>query len=552
MPSTKPFAFDVVKLNKFVGGDIGIADVIYKAQITPILDSITDQRSKDMFAKLSMPDRKSGLWAVEKTVISSMLDSYKPFIELIKICLELFGTIEYTIAVLLGGPNPLNVVSSFSSAFAINKAQMATFKTGAGVTEPAPGPEPTPPNKIFLGHWRRDAPTGDVYSLNTQAARGEFSTGLYWPQYQNYNEFFTEENTTLQKSIAAVPADIKQDIIDGRLESIVDEWTSMRDDNQLRKNYPVVLGNINISKYYQPQQILYLGQSMDIDIEEDYDIVAEFSGPPTQQDIYIYANLKPNTGPPGTIQPQLFPPPVAPGFNIIRTVKAFLKKVLPIIIKKLIPVITALQTLLSNPVKFIGDIIMTKMKEHFEMLDPAIKGTPDGDKYWSGDTFVMDGIAVIDAGILKMTLGIKNGLPTFKVGKTPITSDTKEQPILKTIGNMVAMPINFLMGILTAFKNLMKKLFKVTELPQAFTDFLTFKWIKDLLGLPKLLEFMGATDGTFMTLPFLSIPSTGAIHLVPDMIKAFLKMIIGFINGFIGIPNTIMNMELVPKIPLPA
>jgi len=556
MPSTKPFAFDVEKLNKFVNGDIGIADTIYKAQIAPILAAIPNPIDKEMFIKLSKPDKKSGIWALEKTVISSMLESQKPLIELIKICLELFGTIEYTIKVLIGGPNPENDPNSFSGAFATNKAKMSTFKTGMESAKTTTGPEPTPPQTIFLGNWRRDALFGNVYSLNSQPTNGEFTTGQYWPQYQDYNEFYTEENTKLQTDIVNVPADIKQDIIDGRFESIADEWSAMQTDNQLIKKYNTTfLSTINISKYYKPQEIQYLNKTVNIDIEEDYDITVVTTTSGVQQDFYIYATLKPDaTGQAANqqAQPQFFPPPVSPGFNIIRTVKTFLKRVLPIIIKKLIPVITALQKLISKPVEFIGEILMTKLKEHFQMFDPSIKGTPDGDKYWSGDTFVMDGIAVLDVGLLKMTLGLKNGLPNFKVGKDKIAPDTKEQSILKTVANLAALPINFLKGILDAFKDLMKKLFKVQTLPQVFADFLTFKWIKDLLALPKLLEFLGAKNGDLSTIPFLSIPKVGAVQLVPDMIKAFLKMIIHFINGFIGIPNTILNMELVPKIPLPS
>lgn len=549
--SSKPFAFDVDKLNKFISGDIGIADAIYKLQITPILNSITDSQSKNQFIKLSAPNKKSGLWATEKTIVSTMLETHKPVIELIKICLELFGSLEYTIAILLGGSNPLNDTNSFSGAFAANKAKMSTFKTGMEPSAIPPGPEPVPPPTIFLGQWQRDLPTGNVYSLNGQPQHNEFTTGHYWPQYQSYNEFYNEEQTKLQTSIKDVPLDMQPDIINGRNDSIGSEWSDMQSKNQTSKNYDSMLGIINISKYYKPQEVQYLNKTVEIDIEENYDVVINRTVPSTtQESFYIYAKLKPEltaTGSNTKAQPELFP-----GGQTLKAIKTFLKKVLPIIIKKLIPVIVAFEKLMSKPAEFIGNILMTKLKEHFEMFDPSIKGTPAGDKFWSGDKFVMDGIAAIDVGILKMTLGLKNGLPTFKTGTAP--SNTKEQPILKMVANLAALPINFLKGILDAFKELLKKIFKVLTLPQTYADFITFKWIKDLLALPKLLEFVGASgslsDGTFK-IPLFEIPKAGNLSLVPDMFKAFMKMIVMIFNGFITIPNTILNMELVPKIPTP-
>jgi hypothetical protein len=230
----------------------------------------------------------------------------------------------------------------------------------------------------------------------------------------------------------------------------------------------------------------------------------------------------------------------------------------PVIIAKLIPVITAFSELMSNPVKFIGDIMMSKLKEHFVMFDPALKSKPAEDptrkKYWSGDKFVLDGVASIDAGLMKITLGLKDGLPTFKVGSTQPGPNVKEQPILKQVANIVALPINLLKGILDEFKSLLKNLFNIPKLPGVVSDFITFKWIKDLLSLPSLLKFLGANgnlnDGTFK-IPFLDIPSAGAVEAVPQMIKAFLKMIVAFLNGFIQIPNTILNVQLVPPIPVP-
>jgi hypothetical protein len=601
----KPFAFDVQKLNKFVNGDIGIADAIHKAQITPILNAIPYPKDKDIFMKLQKPDRKAGIFAIEKTIISSMLESQKPFIELAKIFLELFGTIEVVVATLIGGPNPAADASTFAGAFAANAAQMATFgapvppeikpedvapsipalpdppKTNISPTPvppvipaipPAPAdppapPEPPKPDTIFLGRYDRYSPSGNVNSTNSGPERGEFWLGQYWPQYTNINQFTTYETDKINALIVDVedPA-LRKDIMDGRTQSFGDEWGKMSTNNQITEKYQNLLGGTNVGLYYRPRTIQYLNNNVDIEIEDDYDVMMDFStdGEYNQhQKFYIYAKLKPVPPPPSASGGAANgnPPPssgASPGnfaggaTGLLKAIKTFLKTTLKVILKKLLPLVISIQKLLSKPAEFIGEILMTKLKEHFQMFDPAIKGTPDGDKYWAGDKFVMDGIASIDAGILKMTLGIKDGLPTFKSGTTPPSPDVKEQPILKQVASFVGLPINLLKGIMDAVMALMKKLFVVPTLANTMADFVSLQWIKDLLSLPKLLEFMGAKDGDMTKIPFLAIPPAGNLAMVPSMITAFLKMVVGFLNGFISIPNTILNMELVPKIPEPA
>jgi hypothetical protein len=564
--SSIPFAFSVEKLNKFVNGDIGIADTIHKAQISPILAAIPYPKDKEIFLKLQEPNRKAGIWAIEQTVISSMLESQKPFVELAKICLEMFGSIEVVVAMLVGGPHPENIPNSFSSGQKESAADMKKFKTGQEPEPPLPpGPPPIPPDNIFLGKYMRGGFTGNVNPVGSGPERGEFYPGYYWTQYQNYNEFFQVEDVKLQKAIVDVPPDVQQDIIDGRFSSIGDEWQGMLDENQLKANHIGTFGpGNNLFKYFKPIEISYLNNVMEIDVEGDYDIkvdtINQYNdiGAIVRQDFYIYATIKPEAKPPNPQASQPAQPPVFVGTPVtllLQAIKYFLKKVLPIIIKKLIPVIVALQKLLTSPAEFIGLILMEKLKEYFEMLDPALKSKPKDDeirnKYYSGDTFVADGIAAIDVGILKMTLGIKDGLPSFKQGAQPPPPGVKEQPTLKKIANMVALPINFLKGILDAFKDLLKNLFIVPKLPVVMADFISFKFVKDLMSMEKMLEFLGAVGGDVTKIPFLAIPSVGAVQLVPDMIKAFLKMIVHFLNGFIGMPNTILNVELVPKIPVP-
>ena len=566
MASSLPFAFDALKLNNFVNGDIGIADTIFNAQIKPIIDSISDEKMKAQFIAASLPNKKTGLHALEKTVVSSMLEAQKPFIEMVKIFLELFGSIEIVTTMITGGANPAKNPNSFSGAFASNIASMESFgKPQVTNTATTTIPEPIPPQKIFLGKFKRNLPYGNVTEDDTVTKYGEYTLGHTWPQYQSYSEFSSEETDKIvAKTIEVTDQDTKTNMINGRTGTFGDEWSTMTTDNQIEKNFSGDLGSqTNISKYYKPYTINYLNNDIEIDIEGDYDIQVEkiidnqlaSTNPYYYDYFYIYATIKPDAAGAAGSSSSSGPSSFTGGpKGLIQAIKTFLKTTLNIIIKKLMPIIASIQQIISNPVAFIGNILMTKIKEHFEMFDLSLKGTPAGNKYWSGDKFVQDGIASIDIGILKMTLSIQNGLPTFKPGTTPIGPGVIEQPMLKQVASLVAMPINMLKGILDAVKELMKKLFVVPNLGSTMTDFISLNWIKDLLKMPDLLKLVGATgninDGTFK-IPFLTIPTTGNLAVIPDMIKAFIKMLIGFFNGFISIPNTILNIQLVPPIPLP-
>ncbi len=552
-----PFAFDVKKLNDFVNGDLGIADAIHKAQFSPVSSSITEPADKKTFAGLQEPNKKSGVHATEKTFISSALETQKPYIEIIKTCLELMGEVEMTLAMLTGGPNPKGIDGSFINGFSANKTEMAKMKTGYEPNAKQAAEDGPVPSEIYLGKYRRNAPTGDA-SPTVAEPGGLFShpDGDSWPQYQSYEEYYDEQvNQILIPKIQSLDAETYKLAFDGRTESIGEEWGEMSEEAQLRKLSENALAPSNIKKYFRPLETTYQGKTAFIDVEDMYDInySREIFNPENPESYYeihtVTAKLKPGADGSAGVYPKSFTPSPA------RAARNFARKVLDIIINKYIPVLISLQKVIKSPVEFVGEIFMTKLKEHFEMFDPALKNKdefdPQRSKYWSGDKFVMDGMTQLDVGLLKISVGLVGAVPSFKVGKDTLPEGNKENPLIKTALNLVAMPINFLKGVFDIFKGLLSSLFKLKELPTAIPEFLTFKAFKDLLGLPKLLEFLGAKDGDIKTIPMLNIPKEGNLDMVPKLISAFLKFIIQFINGFIGIPNTIMNLELVPKLPVP-
>lgn len=554
MASSVPFAFDVDKLTNFINGDLGIADAIHKAQIAPLANKAKTKEDKATFNKVSEPNKKTGLWAIERAFISSSLETQKPYIELIKICLELFGHLDVVKTKLTGGSNPLNNPDSMINAFNKSSKSMDKIKTGYEQKNPNVDPNATLPTTLYLSTYIDNAGVSPI-ALNVN--NGGVNIGSNWPQYTSYDEFYNEQiNEILLPKISTLDKDEQKQILDGRLETIADEWKQMENDNQIKKtNLYGYFNNDNYHHYFKPQIITYLGKQVEIDPEEDYDIHFSFTdlGQNNGVNVIRYditATLKEQTNG-NKAKPEFYVP------NLVGAVKYFIKKALNVIISKLIPVINALKKVISKPVEFVGDIFLTKIKEHFEMLDPGLKHKDPFDKdrrkYWTTDgKFTLDGSTALSIGLLNITIGLKDAVPTFKVGKETLPKNNVEPPPFKTVANLVALPINFLKGILDIFVNLFKNLFSIVKIPKTILDFLTFKDFKDLLSIEKILEFLGAEGGDIKKLPLLSIPKDGNISLVPEMILSFLKMIIQFINGFIGIPNTIMNFELVPPIPIPS
>jgi hypothetical protein len=266
-------------------------------------------------------------------------------------------------------------------------------------------------------------------------------------------------------------------------------------------------------------------------------------------------------------------------------------------------------------VNFIGPIIKEKLIEFFEMFDPTLnpilnpglKALPSTDpnkikylKYWTSDNkFVLDGTTSINIGLMDITLIIKDGEISFIEGKLPppvlavknkytiisispgddftksgakinangtqftyngiqpvwsngsILIAGTESPNIKVVLCYIAMTLNFSNGLLSLYKTLLTKLFKIKNIPVAYNTFLTFSDFKDLLKKDAVFTDLGATNDDVTTVPFFN---AGVVN--STVIDRFKKMIIGtnsnnttkgIINdGFMPIQDGIMNTRISP------
>ena len=545
------FVPNIKKLQDFSIGDVGIADTIVAVQIAPIAASILGSDDKATFEKISVPDKSSGLHAAERTIIQTQLETVNAWIELAKIKLELMAQMQYMTAVFNGGPNPENNPTSFLFIYNQLKPELDKYKTGFEPDSQTGSNTTVPvkPKTLYLGTWQSDK--GSNWTPTTGSARdGEFSIGQ-WPQWRDKSAYINQQTDRLNAKISPLPESLKKIVRTARSEDWDQEWNELEEQNQLKRDFSSQIGAEGLYYWFQTVTTNYLGQSIEIDPESDYKYVLDITGSDIKT-LRLTATLQ--NDPSNAVGSQLkFPLVFLGGQKKVPTIIAFINRVLPVIIEKLVPVLDKIKKLFEGPTEFIGNILLTKLSNNFQFLDPSLKDRPrfdnEREKYWSDQQHVLDGTASLSAGLLSITLGLKEGLPFFKVGKEKTTEPP--QATFQMIANLAALPLNLLKGVFDFFVSIVEKVLTIFQIPGLVIDLLTFDWLKDLMKPEKFLEYLGAVDGDLTKIPMFNIPSAGNLALVPEVINGFLKMLISFFNALISIVNSIIGDDLIPILPIP-
>lgn len=573
MPSSKQLTFDRSKFDKYIKGDLGIADKIHQEEIQPLVNQCQTPKDKADFIKLMEPNKKTGMWAVEKSFIQTSFESQKPFIELTKIALELLGHLEYITTCISGGPNPFNLPTSYASAHKQNIGDMKKFITGfeyynlqtAGNAEPITPPQPTLPKDLFLGRF--DAGGGSMSPGNYASGKFNLNTGNFvWPQYTSFEEFTSEQNQKIDTDTQGLDNDLRQTIISSRKESYGDEWSDMEEKNIIKKNYEFLPPSLKHS--YKAFTQNYQGSDVYIDIEEDYDVNVQTLTDANNNNAVFYvitatlqASVAANNlaaGQPGNSSPnQSAPksPDPIPNQSYAKAAKFFFGKTLKLIVQQYIPVLVKAKTLMAKPEEYIGNILLINMQKNFEMFDPELKGKPKDDeikkKYYSEDKFLFDGITNMKAGKWDINLAITDSIMKITRGQAGFDSKNIEHSVLKMTTNLVGLSSNFLSEMLDIFSAFLTGIFSIKSIPTILGGFLTYQSFRNVLIPVKVYSMLGCTNPTDLTtMPVFTEPPPGS-PMVSQTKKAFRRLITEFINGFVEIPNIIMNQTLAPPLPLP-
>ena len=524
MTSSLPFVPNAEKIIAALQGDIGIAKKLHEASIAPILAGIKDRNTLAKFKKNSAPPKKSGFASFERTTISTMMENFKPLIELALVVLDLLSGVEVFLGKSFTGINPYAIADSFSSGKLLATQALAGIKK-AGLAAGS-GKDVPKPAAVLFGVWsdkgRPLMPTKD-----------ELKGRLYdkpWQFIRSKEEHKQQRLDGLKETLARMKEPDKSNFLRANLESIEKEWDAMSTEGVMfikRRYYgvletPVILpirGYLEAATYDDPRG------EVSFDPENDYNITVTYK----DRRHVVSGVLREESGglPLGQTGNGPRTPSKSPYVPIpLKAPLLLVQLILPIITKRLMPAISTLMDILADPSTFLLTLVMSKLKEHFEWFDPSIakavakgkaklkrasavggkakngkaKGTllekdPNSiaSKYVVDGKFLLDGAASVSLLGFTLTVGLKDAVPFVRT--TPMEPGEKEQPTLKMIMNMVKMPIAFIEKIVKKFMELIQKLVNPTKVASAIAEFLTFKWLTDIVSPASVMEMLGIKTG---------------------------------------------------------
>src|SRR5690606_31004190 len=122
--------------------------------------------------------------------------------------------------------------------------------------------------------------------------------------------------------------------------------------------------------------------------------------------------------------------------------------------------------------------------------------------------FLLDGQALAEFGkgafgkpIFSFGVELKNGeiksINKLKKNKSVNElPETKDQPLFNMILNFVKLPFEIIFKIFKWIMDWIKKLLNPVKIPAALAEFLSFKWLLDILGKNSIFQIMGLKDIT--------------------------------------------------------
>lgn len=504
MSSTKPFIPDPIKLNTFTQGDVGITESFLNTLLSPLESKLNFQDDIENLRN-QIKDMTEGIKSLEKTVISTMFETYKPIIDGVKIILDLFVTLEKIKANIIGGLNPNADIDSFISQ------KLKSLQTPNVILYP---------QNILLVRYDNNFNT-----LNSITEPNYFGD---WSRAISYENFISNKRIEHNINFTFFESSERDSMFLDRIESLNEEY-NWSINNKLTATIDLPE---QLKFYFDTQTINFQGNDIIVDIEGDYNLFVEVQGDDNYKTFSFYANRKSETELNAqNLNTGLLTP------NFVKATRIFGKELIPIVSKRIVQYLALLQKVSVDPASLLIEPLLTKARENFKFLTT----TPDTDikkKYYIDNKFILDGKASINILGKEVGIQIKSGAIT-----TNIEPGSETSPLLNMIMNIMKIPFEFIKAIIKIITDLIKSLMKVIQIPTKFNEFLTFEWLRKLLSPETLLKFMGSPTGKITDLPFISIPegNTEVLNNVTSAVKGF---IVGLLKSIIELVETIFNVKL--------
>lgn len=551
MPSTKEFVFNASKFNPYIIGDLGVADRIFTEDVQPKINQCKTPKDKLDFQNMIYPvNKKTGLWALEKTFLSSSVELNKSIIELNKHALELMGHLEYLIACISGGPNPYNLSSSFLYNHKNNINDLNKFKTSFEPNNLASSgqvnlPPPQYPDVIFLGRFNSTGDQLDPSNEQQDKFYLENQGNYVWPQYQSKDDFISIQTELTRIESQNIDEPYKSLLLNSRPKSFDNEWDDLNNNNQLRQ---ISYLPLSLKKPFMNQTVEFQSQFVDVSIEEDYNVQVFTSNDENELPIftivaYLKESVKVLNSPFASAgqqsqQPQT-PDPIPPQ-SYSRAANFFFNKTIKLLFKKYLPIIIKIKKLLGTPDKYIGDVLIKGMLDNYEMFDLSLQTKPENhpirQKYFYKKTFVLDGVSNINLEKFNVNLEIKNQALKMNLGQKQGTQQTTTLMIMNLFGFIT----RYIHEMTDAFASIIVDLFDLFALPTVVPNFLSFKVFKDVVTQPNIIKLLGGKNNDILTIPAWIPPP----QKNPEMERSFKKTMTYLMNAYLDFINIAFNQKL--------
>jgi len=497
-------------LKSLNSGDFGIAKRLFNEAMNVILATIEDDIVRKQFIEFSEFPYSSGNWALERTILSSMMEAQKASVLMSLNYLKIFGDLQYVTVKFTSGPNPEVSSSSYiSTARRLSKILPNEYKGSFSEVDPG-----KLPNKILLGKYHEN---GGPLNPSTSEKSGKIWVG-HWPQYRSTQQYEIAQLDDIKERLSTFDdEEFKQELITKRSETLAEEYSELDKEAQLRKNPNGIREGLR--RYYRAQKITNQEDKIvTINVEEDYDIkvtvtevdeVRVVDGSTTTVTVdhhTIVATLKDelSTGSDPLIRvdgTKRYEPNTLSG-NTYSGISNYVSRLLPVVLDEGILTLVELGSYIAQINKIIGEIISKRITNEFEFMDPKIAQKSDDDelkkKYYLEDNMIFNGKTKYKNGKVDLVFKIEEALAKFEE-RGNLDENDDQMKFANTILSFMSIPMNTYTEMLRVYKSFILRLMNPLTVATLYTEFIKMDWLEEMVTKEKILGYLNSIDNTIYT-----------------------------------------------------
>lgn len=526
-------------------GDFGIAKRLNDEVMNDIIKSISDKQTKKLFIENSEFPYGTGNWALERTILQSLMEGQKASVLMSLNYLKIFGKLEYVARKFSSGPNPEVLPESYLATSRRLSKKLPNEYKGA-FTEVDPG---RMPEKILLGKFHQN---GTFVEPTAAEKSGKLWNGR-WPQYNSVEEYEQEQTALINEKLQNFSdVEFKEQLISKRIENLRSEYSELDGQAQLRKNPKGI--STSVRRAYRPLNVTNQDDKVVlVNIEEDYDInVTEISvnngqGGTTKYhivDAVLNPDLKADTDilikEDGT---KKYEPDFLSG-SPQSGVVTYTSKLLPILLEDGINTLVNLSEYIAAINKITSDVIGKRISNEFEFMDPEIAKRSDDDelkkKYYSEGVMIFDGQTKFKHALLDLVFKIDKTIPSY-IEKGTLAENDDQMKYANTILTFMSVAMNTYTDMLSVYKGFLLDLMNPFSIVNVYTLFPQMNWLKQMVTKQKILTYLGSTDNTIYTTNLFEKVSKDWDKEITDKGKKFYEELL---NKYIEQVSAVYNTNL--------